>query len=113
MSTSKETFSALLRQLSQACEVGDLTARPMMGEYILYYRGRLFADLCDGRLLVKQTEASLRLLPDAPKQYPYEGSRHLMLRVQHPEDTALMRLLLEQMYPELPEPKPKKRRKTE
>lgn len=107
MSTSKEVHDKVMSLLEAACEVGDLFSRKMMGEYLLYYRGKLFGDLCDNRLLIKQTEASCRLLPDAPKQYPYAGSRTLMLLAEHPEDTALMRSLLEQMYPELPEPKKK------
>lgn len=107
MSTSKEVHDEIMSLLEAACEVGDLFSRKMMGEYLLYYRGRLFADLCDGVLLVKPTPAALRLLPDAPKQYPYAGSRTLMPVVEHPEDTELVRTLLEQMYPELPEPKKK------
>lgn len=110
MATPKDVFDTIYAQLCSACEVGDVTFYRMMGEYVLYYRGRVFGDICEGRLLVKQTEASNRLLPDAPKQIPYEGSRQLMLWVQHPEDASLMRRLLEEMYPQLPEPKPKKRR---
>lgn len=105
MATTKEQHDALMAHLTRACGVGDAASRKMMGEYVLYYRGRLFADLCDGVLLVKPTPAALRLLPDAPRRYPYEGSRTLMLVVEHPEDELLLRELTEQMYPELPEPK--------
>ena len=113
MATTKERHDEIMAHLTRACDVGDAVSRKMMGEYLLYYRGRLFADLCDGVLLVKPTPAALRLLPDAPRRYPYEGSRTLMLVVEHPEDELLLRELTEQMYPELPEPKPKKRRQTE
>ena len=104
MATSKEYHDYVLEQLSKA---GEVRTRRMMGEYLVYYRNKLIGDLCDNTLLVKLTPGSGRLLPDAQRQYPYEGSRTLMLAVEDSEDTALMRELLETLWTELPEPKKK------
>lgn len=108
MATSKEFHDYIMENLNRA---GNASSRKMMGEYLVYFNGRLAGDICDNCLLLKQTEASLRLLPDAEKAYPYEGSRTLMLVVEDVENEELMRRLIEEMYPQLPESTHKKRRK--
>lgn len=110
MSTSKEFHDYILENL---CKVGDVSTRRMMGEYCVYYKGKLIGDICDNCLFLKPTETARRLLPDAQKAYPYEGSKSLMIVVDDVEDTALMTELLSAMYGELPEPKKKKRKKPE
>lgn len=102
MSTSKEFHDYILENLRRA---GNVTTRRMMGEYLVYFGGRLAGDICDNTLLLKQTEASLRLLPDAELQYPYEGSKTLMLVVEDFENEELMTQLFNEMYPQLPPPK--------
>ena len=102
MSTTKEFHDYVLEQLARADEV---RTRKMMGEYLLYYRNKLVGDLCDNVLLVKLTPGSERLLPGAVRQYPYEGSRTLMLAVEDMEDTERMHALLETLWAELPEKK--------
>lgn len=67
MATTKEYHDYVLECLNKA---GEVTSRKMMGEYCLYYNGKLFGDICDNRLLVKQTETSKRLLADCPLEYP-------------------------------------------
>lgn len=108
MATSKEYHDYVMECLSRA---GEVTSRKMMGEYCLYYKEKLFGEICDDRLLVKQTPVSCRLLSDCELEYPYEGSKSLMFLVQEFENPQLMRELLEGMYPELPERKPKKSRR--
>lgn len=106
MATSKEFHDYIVENLQKA---GDISTRKMMGEYCVYYRGKLIGDICDNCLFLKPTGSVLRLLPDAERTYPYEGSKTLMAVVENVEDTALMAELLEGMYAELPEPKKKKR----
>lgn len=106
MATSKEFHDFVMENLSRA---GIVTSRKMMGEYLVYFDGRLAGNICDNRLLLKQTEASVRLLPDAEKEYPYEGSKTLMLVVDDFENESLMRQIIEEMYRQLPEPSGKKR----
>ncbi len=105
MATSKEYHDYVMEQFAG---IREISSRKMMGEYLLYYRGRLFADLCDNQLLLKPTPSVLRLLPDADRVYPYEGSKTKMVVVEDMENTELMAEVLQAMYDELPEPKKKK-----
>ncbi len=105
MATTKEFHDFILENLQK---VGEVSTRKMMGEYCVYYQGKMIGDICDNCLFLKPTASVLRLLPDAERAYPYEGSKTLMVMVEDVEDTALMKKLLEGMYGELPEPKKKK-----
>ena len=79
----------------------------MMGEYCVYYRGRMVAVICDNQFLLKPTPSVLRLLPDAPRAYPYEGSKTLMTVVEDVENAELLQTVLSAMYDELPAVKKK------
>ena len=103
MSTSKGYLDFILEQLAPLQEV---THRAMMGEYILYYRGRIAAYLCDDRLLVKPVAAARALLPQAPMEPPYPGAKD-MLVVEDVDNSAFLTELFEAMYPQLPQPKAK------
>lgn len=104
MATSKSYFAFILEQLSG---LDGITHRAMMGEYILYYRGRIAAYLCDDRLLVRPVAAARALLPDAPQEVPYEGAKEMLL-VENVDDRAFLTQLFQAMYDELPAPKRKK-----
>lgn len=104
MATSKVFHDYVMEQLSRA---GEVSSRKMMGEYCIYYRGKTVAVLCDNQLFLKPTPSVLRLLPDAPRAYPYEGSKTLMTVVEDVENTELLRSVLAAMYDELPAPKKK------
>ena len=105
MATTKDFHDYVMEQLARA---GEVSSRKMMGEYCVYYRGKMVADICDNQLLLKPTPSVLRLLPDAPRAYPYEGAKTLMVAVEDVENTPLLQSVLEAMYDELPEPKKKK-----
>lgn len=100
MATTKEYYEYVMECL---CRAGDVSFKKMMGEYCIYYQGKLVGDLCDNRVLVKQTETSKRLLKDCPLEYPYEGSKTLMYVVEDFENPELMQELLEGLFRELPE----------
>ena len=51
MASSKEYRDYILEQLSL---VGDVSCRPMMGEFLLYADGVLFGGIYDDRMLVKK-----------------------------------------------------------
>ena len=104
MATGREYLTFILDQLSGLEEV---TYRGMMGEYILYYRGKIPAYLCDDRLLVKPVAAARSLLPNAPMEPPYPGGKEMLL-VEDVDDRAFLAALFEAMEPELPLTKPKK-----
>ena len=103
MASSKEYLEFVLEQLSLLDEV---TYRAMMGEYILYYRGKVIGGIYDDRFLVKQTKSSLKMMPDACLELPYEGAKE-MIMVDEIDDREFLRDLFEAMYPELPAPKKK------
>lgn len=104
MATSKEFHDYVMESLQR---VGDVSSRKMMGEYCIYYKGKLIGDICDNTLFLKPVESVLRLMPDAERAYPYEGSRTLMAVVDDVENIELMEKVLNAMYEELPEPKKK------
>ena len=106
MSTSKEYLHFILDQLS---ELEEITHRQMMGEYMLYYRGKIIASLCDDRLMVKPLPSALAMMPAARREPPYPGATELLV-VENVDDRAFLTALFEAIYPELPEPKPKKRK---
>ncbi len=87
---------------------GDIVIKPMMGGYLVYFNGKLIGDVCDNELFLKRTPTSDRLLADSELRFPYEGSKTLMHVFERFEDTDLIAELLEGMYTELPEKKPKK-----
>ena len=105
MASGKEYLEFVLDQLSPLPEI---TYRTMMGEFILYDRGRIFGGIYDDRLLVKDVPAARKLMPEAVTELPYEGAKPMLL-VEDVDDKEKLQELVQAMYPELPEPK--KRRK--
>ena len=104
MASSKEYLDFILEQLS---ELEDISYHAMMGEYILYYEGKVIGGIYDDRFLVKVTKSSREKMPDAELEFPYEGAKEMLL-VDDVENKEFLRELLEAMYPELPLPKKKK-----
>ena len=82
----------------------------MMGEYILYYRGKIFGGIYDDRFLVKPVKAAKDMMPNADMELPYEGAKKMIL-VDDVDDREFLEELLEAMYEELPAPKKKKNKK--
>lgn len=104
MASSKEYLNFILEQLS---ELEDVSYRAMMGEYIIYYRGKIVGGIYDDRFLVKPMKSAVALMPNADMELPYEGAKKMML-VDDVENKEFLRELLEAMYMELPAPKKKK-----
>ena len=104
MASTKEYLDFVLEQLS---ELDEVSRRAMMGEYILYYRGRIFGGIYDDRLLVKPVSAAVKLMPDASRELPYEGAKEMIL-VDDVDNREFLCELVEAMYGDLPAPKKKK-----
>ncbi len=104
MASIKEYLDFVLDQLSG---LEEISFRAMMGEYILYYRGRIFGGIYDDRLLVKPVPATVKLMPDASMELPYEGAKEMIL-VDDVDNREFLCELVEAMYEELPAPKKKK-----
>jgi TfoX/Sxy family transcriptional regulator of competence genes len=106
MTSSKEYLEYILEQLSN---LDDITHRAMMGEYIIYYRGKIVGGIYDDRFLVKPVKSAMEMMPEANMELPYEGAKEMVL-VDNVEYKEFLRDLFEAMYEELPAPK-KKRKK--
>lgn len=104
MASSKEYLDFILEQLS---ELDDVTYRAMMGEYIIYYRGKIVGGIYDDRFLVKPTKSAVEMMPNADIELPYDGAKEMLL-VDDVDNKDFLRELLESMYEELPAPKKKK-----
>ena len=100
MASSKRYLEYVLDLLS---ELDDISYRAMMGEYVLYYRGRVFGGIYDDRFLIKPTESARRILPDADVEIPYDGAKGMLL--VESEDRELIGNMVEAMCDELPKPK--------
>jgi len=106
MASSKDYLEFILDQLSP---LDEITYRAMMREYILYYRGKIVGGIYDDRLLVKSTKASNALIPNPTLEPPYEGAKEMIL-VEDVDSSEFLVQLFEDMYDELPAPKPKKKK---
>ena len=104
MASSKDYLEYILDQLSG---LDDVSYRAMMGEYIIYYRGKIVGGIYDDRFLVKPTKSAAAMMPDAESELPYEGAKEMLL-VNDVENREFLRELLEAMHDELPAPKKKK-----
>ena len=93
--------------LEQLFELEEITYRAMMGEYILYYRGKIVGGIYDDRLLVKPVKSAISLMPDATYELPYEGAKEMLL-VDDVDNKDFLTQLFNAMYDELPNPKKKK-----
>ena len=101
MASSKDYLEFLMDQLSG---LEDVTYRAMMGEYIIYYRGKIVGGIYDDRFLVKPVKSAKEKLPNAQMELPYEGAKEMLL-VDDVDNKEFLCELLEAMYDELPAPK--------
>ena len=101
MASTKEYLDFVLDQLSQ---LEDISYKAMMGEFIIYYRGKIVGGIYDNRFLVKNVKSARDKMPGAELELPYEGSKQ-MLMVDDIENRDFLRELFNAMYDELPEPK--------
>lgn len=106
MATDKEYFGFIMDQLS---ELDGISARSMMGEYVIYFRDKIAAYVCDDRLLVKTVPFAVEMMPDASLEPPYDGAKDMIL-VDNVDDREFLCRLFEGMYPQLPFPKAKKKK---
>ena len=98
MASSKEYLEFILEQLS---ETEDVSARAMMGEYILYHRGKVFGGIYDNRFLVKPTKSAVARMPHAERELPYPGAKEMLL-VDNVEDRGSCTARMEAPSPPRP-----------
>ena len=103
MASSKRYMEFILEQLSLLDDIG---CRAMMGEYIIYYRGKVIGGIYDDRFLVKNVKSAAKKMPEANLELPYEGAKE-MLMVDDVENRVFLKELFEAMYDELTKKKKK------
>ena len=106
MASSKEYLDFILEQLS---ELEEIAYRTMMGEYIIYYRGKIVGGIYDDRLLVKSVKSAIEYMSNAEYELPYDGAKEMLL-VGDVDNKEFLTGLFETMYDELPAPKPQKKK---
>ena len=106
MASGKEYLDFILDQLS---DLDSISYRAMMGEFIIYYRGKIVGGIYDDRLLVKAVPSAIAYMPDASYELPYKGAKEMLL-VDEVDDKTFLTGLFNAMFDELPAPKPKKKK---
>ena len=104
MASSKEFLEYILEQLS---EVEEITYRAMMGEYIIYYKGRIVGGIYDDRLLIKPVKSAIDYVSDIRYEVPYEGAKEMIL-IEEVDNKEYLTELFKVIYDDLPTPKKKK-----
>ena len=97
MTSSEEYLEYIMEQLS---DLDDVSYRAMMGEYIIYYRGKIVGGIYDDRFLIKPVKTAVEMMPDADMELPYEGAKEMLL-VEDVENREFLKELFEAMYDEL------------
>ena len=105
MASGRSLLDYVLEQLSG---LEDVTYRPMMGEYIIYYGGKVMGGIYDDRFLVKPTKSAVALMPESRYEITYEGAKEMLL-VEDIDNREFLMELFEAMYDELPTPRKKRK----
>ena len=95
--------------MGQLSQLSDVSYRSMMGEYIIYYKGKIVGGIYDNKLLVKPVKSALEYMSNISYELPYHGAKEMLL-VENVDNCKYLSGLLEAMFEELPEPKPKKKK---
>ena len=103
MASSKEYLDFVLEQLAG---LEQITYRAMMGEFIIYYHGKIIGGIYDNRFLVKPAKSAKALMPEATYETPYAGAKEMLL-VEEIDNQSFLQKLINSIYAELPQPKSK------
>ncbi|MBB6041671.1 TfoX/Sxy family transcriptional regulator of competence genes [Oribacterium sinus] len=104
MASSKEYLDFILEQVS---ELDNVSYKAMMGEFIIYYNGKIIGGIYDDRFLVKPVKSAIALMPNAKYELPYDGAKEMLL-VDDVDNKEFLIGLFDALYDDLPAPKPKK-----
>jgi len=106
MASSKEYLDFILEQVS---ELDNVSYKAMMGEFIIYYKGKIIGGIYDDRLLVKPVQSAINYMPNAVYELPYDGAKEMLL-VDEVDNKEFLIGLFDAVYDALPAPKPKKKK---
>jgi TfoX/Sxy family transcriptional regulator of competence genes len=109
MSSNQNFVDFIIGQLQA---IDEITYKKMFGEYALYKGNKIFALICDNKLFIKPTISGKEyLLNDIVEAPPYTGAKPMFLIEDKIEDHEWLSNLVKTTIEELPEPKPKVRKK--
>ena len=106
MASSKDYLDFILGQLSG---LEEISYKAMMGEFILYYKGKIVGGIYDNRLLVKPVRSAISYMTNAEYELPYDGAKEMLL-VDDVDNRDYLTGLFDAMYDELPYPKPRQKK---
>ena len=110
MASTQEYLDFVIARLS---ELKELSYRPMMGEYVIYYQKKVVGGIYDNRLLLKPTKSAHQLLNDTGTQLdiaiPYDGAKEML--AADVDDCDLTCRLIRAIAEDLPVPKTKQKQK--
>jgi tfoX N-domain family protein len=106
MASSKEYLDFILEQVS---ELDNVSYKAMMGEFIIYYKGKIIGGIYDDRLLVKPMQSAINYMPNAVYELPYDGAKEMLL-IDDVDNKEFLIGLFDAVYDDLPAPKPKKKK---
>ena len=106
MASSKEYLDFILEQVS---ELDNVSYKAMMGEFIIYYKGKIIGGIYDDRLLVKPVQSAINYMPNAVYELPYDGAKEMLL-VDEVDNKEFLIGLFDAVYDDLPAPKQKKKK---
>ena len=95
MSTTKEFKDFIMEQLNI---LNDITCKPMMGEYLLYYKGTLFGGIYDNRLLVKIVDCNKKY--NMQEEIPYDNAKPMYL-VESVDNSEIIKEIVLDTYNDL------------
>lgn len=108
MASAQGFVDYVVDQIAPDCGV---SSKKMFGEYGLYSGGKMFGMVCDDRLFVKTTDGGRAHIGEVVEAPPYPGAKPIFLIEDRLEDGEWLSELVRITTRELPEPKPKKKRK--
>lgn len=106
MASSQEFVDFVIEQFEDDCGV---TAKKMFGEYGLFSGGKMFAMVCDDRLLFKPTDGGRAFIGHVVEGVPYLGAKPCLLIEDRIDDRPWLSELARITSRALPEPKHRKR----
>ena len=96
--------------VDQCSAAGTIEARKMFGDFGVYCNGKIFGLICDNGFYVKPTEAGRRLLRTEDLRPPYDCAKPYFY-IDDVDDRDYLAALVRTTCAELPEPKPKRKKK--
>ncbi len=108
MSSTQDFVQYVVDQLASA---GELRYKKMFGEYCVYIDDKVFAFVCDNKLLVKPTDSGRAYIGNPTLAPAYPGSKDYFLIQDKLDDSAWLVGLAHACWDELPAPKPRKKKK--